>query len=374
MLTQRVCRILNANVTVRNLSIVQASSVSSEKRKDLEQPKLLSSIDDIGVNQASKPVFQVIGSPATVLNVSIPPSYPLYVSKGSIISLNSKDKHSVLDSLVSQTRLINPIKRTLFGLINFRYEKIFSTIPFNALVSSSVSTFSWGSSSKIVRQRSFVSLDLDGRLDWAVFPPKAVQAYAGDNLTITNPFLPKSLTKFPRVYTLISGRGLLSLTGEGQIYKITLGNETILIRKENLLAISVNGNSEIPQSLKNVNLNKELKEGSREQISSRPVLKYFSQAKDVITSSYRYLTGNNQYIKVHGPRTLLLSTNSQLESFHYKNGQGSENYFSLAKSIGFANPEPQSKDYLKVVTIEKGEIKGYESRNSFLGEQKQQAQ
>lgn len=95
-----------------------------------------------------------------------------------------------------------------------------------------------------------VVVHLDGRLDWMIAQRNALLAWTGNNLTLT----PRINTKMSLAHwgtTQISGRGLLALTGRGQIHQIALktGDEYV-VHPSNVVAYSMMQNAPQPYRFK----------------------------------------------------------------------------------------------------------------------------
>ncbi|GAB7347473.1 hypothetical protein MBLNU459_g4386t1 [Dothideomycetes sp. NU459] len=147
--------------------------------------------------------FEVLGSPFSLLSASISASQNLYTRKGTLVGFNGKP-----ESTVSSLSVLEPFRRALFG-IPFLYQKITSTSPYTALIStkSPVTTFS--------------VIHLDGRLDWMVAQRNALLAWTGHTLAIK----PQLNTKMALAHwgnSRVTGRGLICLSGKGQVYQLAL--------------------------------------------------------------------------------------------------------------------------------------------------------
>lgn len=181
------------------------------------------------------PIINCIGSPQSVLSVNSPPSVPLFLRRKSLLSIFGTNSLNVRLTL----ELIFPFRRLIFGNFTSIYQKLQSTTPFSVLVSAS-------SSNKF--NKTFANLVLDGQNDWAILNKNSLQAYTGNSLNISLHLSPKdSLRKWNLLgYTLLSGRGQAALVGNGTLYNINVPEgEHLLINRKNLLAITVNGPNDL---------------------------------------------------------------------------------------------------------------------------------
>jgi len=112
------------------------------------------------------------------------------------------------ESTVSSLSVLEPFRRAVFG-IPFLYQKVTSTSPYTALIStkSPVTTFS--------------VVHLDGRLDWMIAQRNALLAWTGHTLSI-KPQLNTNMALAHWGNSRVTGRGLICLSGKGQIYQLAL--------------------------------------------------------------------------------------------------------------------------------------------------------
>jgi hypothetical protein len=138
---------------------------------------------------------------------------------------------------VSTISLLEPFRRAIFG-IPFIYQRVSSTTPYTALIATRS------------KSTSLVVVHLDGRLDWMIAQRKALLAWTGHNLTLS----PRLNTKMAISHwgnTLVSGRGLLALSGSGVIHQITLKTgEEYVVHPSNVIAYSVMQNAPQPYRFK----------------------------------------------------------------------------------------------------------------------------
>ena len=145
--------------------------------------------------------FEVIGTPFSLLSVSLSASHTLYTRRGTLVGLSGKSENTL-----STLSVLEPFRRAPVA-IPFLYQKVSSTSPVTALVSTK-SPIS-----------SIVSVNLDGRQDWVISQRQALLAWTGHTLKLTPQYNVKlGLTNWGNTY--ITGRGLLALAGSGQIYQV----------------------------------------------------------------------------------------------------------------------------------------------------------
>ncbi|KAK7205206.1 mitochondrial biogenesis AIM24-domain-containing protein [Myxozyma melibiosi] len=171
------------------------------------------------------PKFEVLGTPASLLNVALPASSTLYTRRGTLVGVNGS-----LENVTSTLSILRPTARALAG-IPFLYQKITSTTPLTALITSKSGS----------AQTTFAVLSLDGRLDWTIAQRNALLAWSGSTLTVKPKLVPSlSLSRWGN--TVLSGRGEVAIVGKGQIYQVTLQDETeeFAVHPANVVAYTSN--------------------------------------------------------------------------------------------------------------------------------------
>ncbi|KAL1586020.1 hypothetical protein WHR41_04795 [Cladosporium halotolerans] len=176
--------------------------------------------------------FEVLSSPFSLLSASISASQNLYTRKGTLVGFNGKPENAV-----STLSLLEPFRRALFG-IPFIYQRITSTTPYTALISTKSAI------------TSMVIVHLDGRLDWMVAQRNALLAWTGHTLSLS-PRVNTSMSLAHWGNTHVTGRGLLALSGKGQIHQITLKTgEEYVVHPSNLIAYSMMQHAPTPYRFK----------------------------------------------------------------------------------------------------------------------------
>lgn len=326
---------LRSRVFKRSISIVPSGGVNSTGVDSLSNTTTsLSNISSTTLTHTETlehAEFEALGNPASVVNVRSPASVPLYVRKNSLLSVYGGNVVSKMDYLL-------PIRRLFYGRFASGYQRLISTAPFSALVTAN--------SRKSDLNRSFTTLVVDGATDWAILEPRALQVYTGNALHVDMRVLPRSTSRklaketsqkstglfsWTRSgYTLLTGRGQVALAGNGSIFNVNVAaGEKVLVNRENLLGLTVNG----PQDLSNCVYKYELaktEEPKREYLAYKDIhglpispvskfFKYFSVTRDWIVRGLQYLNlvklvgldvlSGRDFVNVTGPRNLLLQLN-----------------------------------------------------------------
>lgn len=379
-------------LVIGDVGITEESKVAGVKDgRELASTQKLSEIE-----------MEAVGRPPTVLSINVPPSVPIYLKKGSLLSIfgiTEKNWHSITMKL----HFANWFKRIIYGGYSFSYHRIVGTIPFSLLVSSKSRSLIWNQKG----QKSFVTLALDGTKDWAILNRSSLQVFTGGTLNVTMHRTPKYVNKTIAAsfqlpskpltglhswnhcgFTMLSGRGQAGLVGEGSIYHIALKEgENVFVNKHNLLALSVNGQTDLANCVVKYSFaGKDVSEESTVNILSSDTKNlsldkkedhysppggfsyYWHLTKRYINAMVKYSSkvrgkfvnhfiGNQEFVKVVGPRSILLQSSvSELNSFLIP---------STATGKVGATQSRKSSDYLNYVTIEKGKGAVFQSTPDF---------
>ncbi|KAL1310899.1 hypothetical protein AAFC00_001129 [Neodothiora populina] len=243
--------------------------------------------------------FEVLGSPYSLLSASISASQDLYTRKGSLVGFNGD-----AESTVSTLSILEPFRRALFG-IPFLYQKITSTSPYTALIStkSPVTTFS--------------VIHLDGRLDWMIAQRNALLAWTGHSLSV-RPQIKTSMSLAHWGNSRVTGRGLLCLSGKGQIYQLALkSGEEYVVHPNNLIAYSVMQHAPQPYRFRSSTLRFQIPSPS----SLLPDTRFFrimresqswrfiaSAAYTMRTWARRTIWGDRLFLRFQGPANILIQS------------------------------------------------------------------
>jgi len=180
--------------------------------------------------------FEVVGSPFSLLSVSLAASQQFYTRRGTLVGLSGSSENTL-----STLSILEPFRRAPVG-IPFLYQKISSTSPITALISTK-SPIS-----------SIVTVHLDGRQDWIISQRQALLSWTGQTLTLRPQYNVKlGLANWGNTY--ITGRGLLALAGSGQIYQVQLkAGESYVAHPSNVIAYTPSTTPPLPFRFKSSNL------------------------------------------------------------------------------------------------------------------------
>lgn len=362
--------------SLRNITISTGSNPIKTIGKTITSDESIQNVKKLANNEAIE-TPNLIPIDNTILSVELPPSIPIYMKRGSLISIYGISNLST-SSIINQLEFQNVMKM-FYGDFNFVYSKIISTSKISMLLTSNKKN--WMNLSKVTNNKSLSVLILDGSTDWALLRKSFLQFYIGNSIKISNHLLPNTISKklakqqnisnssktgLPKwwnfSYTLLSGRGQLGITGKGSIYSINLvENEEILINKDNLLAITVNGSSDLQNCILDYSPNspdskspesKALKTSNFASTSSPSFNKFVNKCLEIfgfITfRTKNYLIGNQRFIKVIGPRNLLIQSDINLK-------------IPLVAKEDIQKPlkkfNSKSKDYLNYVNVDRSQTK-----------------
>ncbi|RKF59360.1 Altered inheritance of mitochondria protein 24, mitochondrial [Erysiphe neolycopersici] len=246
--------------------------------------------------------FEVLGSPYSILSVSLSASQILYTQRGTLIGIHGKPENTR-----SKLSILEPFRRSLLG-IPFLYQKISSTSLTSILISTK---------SPIT---SFTVLKLNGSVDWMITQPKALVAWTGQSLFIS-PAVNRGLGIAFWGNTKVTGRGLVALSATGNIYQIKLREgEEYIAHPGNIVAYSIS-QQHLPQPYRLSNFRLHIP-------SVRPGalildLKFFKFLRHtyiwqrimdfyqlIRTLTRRIIWGNQLFIKFSGPVKILISSRS----------------------------------------------------------------
>lgn len=110
--------------------------------------------------------FEVLGSPASLLSVTLSASQNLYTRRGTLVGVSGTPENAV-----SSLSPLSPLRRAVLG-VPFLYQKIASSTPMNLLIATKAP------------HTSFSVLHLDGRLDWIVAQRNGLVAWTGHTLSV----------------------------------------------------------------------------------------------------------------------------------------------------------------------------------------------
>ncbi|KAJ5088768.1 Mitochondrial biogenesis protein AIM24 [Penicillium angulare] len=180
--------------------------------------------------------FDVVGAPYSLLSASLSASQNLYTRRGTLVGLSGK-----ADNVVSTLSVLEPFRRAAVG-VPFLYQKVSSASPVTALISTrSPNT-------------SFTVVNLNGSVDWMVAQRRALLAWTGRSLSI-KPTINTNLGLAHWGSSEVTGRGLIALVGNGQVYSVELKDgEQYIAHPSNVVAYTMSSNPPRPYRFKSTTL------------------------------------------------------------------------------------------------------------------------
>ncbi|KAI0965534.1 mitochondrial biogenesis AIM24-domain-containing protein [Xylaria arbuscula] len=243
--------------------------------------------------------FEVLGTPYSLLSVTLSASQRLYTRRGTLVAVSGKAQNAQ-----STLSILPPLTRAATG-VPFLYQRITSTTPLTAIISTKSPT------------TTFSVLHLDGTTDWIVAQRRALLAWTGYTLAVT----PRIQHRLPLAHwgsSELTGRGLAALSAPGHIYQLTLGDgEEFVAHPANVVAYTVTKQPPQPFRFKSSSI--------RFQIPSvttwLETTKFFRNMRQ--TETYKFLTrvfyslrttarrtiwGDRLFLQFRGPMTILMSS------------------------------------------------------------------
>ncbi|EJT75621.1 hypothetical protein GGTG_05554 [Gaeumannomyces tritici R3-111a-1] len=252
--------------------------------------------------------FEVIGSPYSLLSVTLSASQKLYTRRGTLVSVAGK-----VENAQSTLSILSPVRRALLG-VPFLYQRISSTTPITALI---------GTKSP---NTTFSILHLDGTTDWMVAQRNALLAWTGHTLT-PSPRIQRGLSLAHWGSTQLTGRGLAALSSPGQIYEVTLADgEELIVHPSHVAAYSLSRSPPLPFRLRSnrpLNLQSPALPASLDPRSLVPerlahfvaTMRHTETYKGLArmllalrTAARRSIWGDRLFLQFHGPTTILMSS------------------------------------------------------------------
>ncbi|KAI4861670.1 mitochondrial biogenesis AIM24-domain-containing protein [Hypoxylon rubiginosum] len=243
--------------------------------------------------------FEVLGTPYSLLSVSLSASQRLYTRRGTLVAVSGKAQNAQ-----STLSLFSPFTRAVTG-VPFLYQRITSTTPLTALISTKSPT------------TTFSVLRLDGTTDWMVAQRSALLAWSGHTLTVT----PRVQYRLPVAHwgsSELTGRGLAALSAPGHIYQLTLAEgEEFVAHPANIVAYTLNKNPPLPFRLKSAGIRFQVPSltswfGDTDFLRTmRGTETYKFLAKllfNVRTTVRRTIWGDRLFLQFRGPMTILMSS------------------------------------------------------------------
>ncbi|EGD93448.1 hypothetical protein TESG_00993 [Trichophyton tonsurans CBS 112818] len=245
--------------------------------------------------------FEVVGSPYSLLSVSLSASQNLYTRRGTLVGLSGK-----AENVVSTLQILEPFRRAAFG-IPFLYQKISSTSPVSALISVKSPV------------TSLALLQLNGTVDWMLAQRNALLAWTGHSLTV-KPRINSQLSIMHWGNSEVTGRGLIALAGKGQIYSIDLKEgEQYIAHPGNVIAYTMTNTPPQPYRFKSTTLRFQVPNlGIGRRLSNTNLVSNLSKSDTWMTLmkifhtfrtwTRRTIWGDRLFLQFQGPTTLLVQS------------------------------------------------------------------
>ncbi|KAL1595229.1 Altered inheritance of mitochondria protein 24, mitochondrial [Paraconiothyrium brasiliense] len=245
--------------------------------------------------------FEVVGSPFSLLSVSLAASQQLYTRRGSLVGFSGNPENAL-----STLSFLEPFRRAPVG-IPFLYQKVSSTSPVTALISTK-SPIS-----------SIVTVHLDGRQDWIISQRQALLAWTGQTLSLKPQYNAKlGLAHWGNTY--ITGRGLLALAGSGQIYQVQLkAGESYVAHPSNVVAYTASATPPLPFRFKSSSIRFQVPDLGFGSLAQN--VRFFREMSKTATwralaTTYhtlktwlrRSIWGDRLFLRFEGPTTMLISS------------------------------------------------------------------
>ncbi|AGO11432.1 AaceriACR186Wp [[Ashbya] aceris (nom. inval.)] len=273
--------------------------------------------------------FELLGESGTLARASVPPGVSLYVRRGCMVSLYNR---SGLRDIAMSHQWLQPAVRMLRyrSLKASIYYRLSSPAHLNCLLAPNfTSQLLWRV--RPAAGRTLCPLTLDGTSDWFVFGRDAVVAYESNSSLVIQegPFRRPFRRAHPlgSKLQLLQGRGSLLLSGYGTVYRVDLkdaGDELILQRRH-LLAVNGTAPADIHACASPYDMLPPVPaartapplvsfgENRRIHIAWSNfglwLSAHASHIRSVVQHLYsRYLHGPSDFVKIRGPRTLMVQS------------------------------------------------------------------
>ncbi|OTB00351.1 hypothetical protein M426DRAFT_324393 [Hypoxylon sp. CI-4A] len=286
-----------SNYICRQCRAIQISSSPTTESPRLGGDAFGTSIDSY--KDVADARFEVLGSPYSLLSVSLSASQRLYTRHGTLVAVSGKAQNAQ-----STLSILSPFTRALTG-VPFLYQRITSTTPLTALISTKSPT------------TTFSVLRLDGTTDWIVAQRSALLAWTGHTLTVT----PRLQHRLPIAHwgsSELTGRGLAALAAPGHIYQLKLSEgEEFVAHPSHVVAYTATRHAPQPFWFRSSGLRFQIPSlatllPSTEFLDSmRKTETYKFAAKALFalrTAARRTIWGDRLFLRFTGPTTILMSS------------------------------------------------------------------
>ncbi|KAH8668400.1 mitochondrial biogenesis AIM24-domain-containing protein [Xylariales sp. PMI_506] len=243
--------------------------------------------------------FEVLGTPYSLLSVTLSASQRLYTRRGTLVAVSGKPQNAQ-----STLSLLSPFSRALTG-VPFLYQRITSTTPLTALISTKSAT------------TTFSVLHLDGTEDWMVANRSALLAWTGHTLSVT----PRIQARLPFAHwgsSELTGRGLVALSAPGHIYQLTLAEgEEFVAHPSNVVAYTISRSPPVPFRFKSSGIRFQIPSVTNwlgnikffQVMRTTETYKFFAKLLfSLRTTTRRTIWGDRLFLQFRGPSTILMSS------------------------------------------------------------------
>ncbi|KAI2471097.1 mitochondrial biogenesis AIM24-domain-containing protein [Annulohypoxylon bovei var. microspora] len=282
----------------RQCRAIQISSSPSTESPRLNGDVFGTSVG--GFKDVTDARFEVLGTPYSLLKVSLSASQRLYTRRGTLVAVSGKAQNAQ-----STLSILSPFTRAVTG-VPFLYQRITSTTPLTALISTKSPT------------TTFTVLHLDGTTDWMVAQRSALLAWTGHTLTVT----PRIQHRLPVAHwgsSELTGRGLAALSAPGHIYQLTLAqDEEFVAHPANVVAYTVTKNPPLPFRFKSSSFIGFQVPSLSGWLPDTPFLQNMRETEtykflsrvlfSLRTTARRTIWGDRLFLQFRGPATLLMSS------------------------------------------------------------------
>ncbi|KAI8631517.1 mitochondrial biogenesis AIM24-domain-containing protein [Xylariaceae sp. FL1651] len=243
--------------------------------------------------------FEVLGTPYSLLSVSLSASQRLYTRRGTLVAVSGKPQNAQ-----STLSILSPLTRAVTG-VPFLYHRITSTTPLTAIISTKSPT------------TTFSVLHLDGTTDWMVSQRNALLAWTGHTLAVT----PRIQRQLPLAHwgsSELTGRGLAALSAPGHIYQLTLGDgEEFVAHPANVVAYTITKQPPLPFRFKSSSIRFQIPSVTAwlettkffQNMRQTETFKFIARVLySIRTAARRTIWGDRLFLQFRGPMTLLMSS------------------------------------------------------------------
>ncbi|ORY77684.1 mitochondrial biogenesis AIM24-domain-containing protein [Protomyces lactucae-debilis] len=295
------------------------------------------------------PKFEVIGSPFSLLNASIPAEAVLYTRRGTLVGINGDAKNLTSTLSIFNSGFLGTVSRAVGGL-PFIYQKLRSSDPFTALIGTQSTA------------TSFAVLELDGRLDWNITGKQALIAWSGVQASVKQENVDGSILQ---ASTHLTGRGSAVVAGQGQIYQLVLqATDQYVVHPSHVIGYGVSCPRPMPVSLKFVNISLPLKLPSLSNwllryeffrvMAKTDTWSFMKSAATKVRLFFRRVVhGSSAYVRFTGPTTLLLQSRTNIKF------GGERDVVEAPMPDVQGERTPSTKSYagsLKIASVENGRV------------------